>query len=186
MTLRTIAALILVLAAGLAFAQTKPHAKPSSDQVPVATPAPDPEPTMEETYEYIRGKLLTLATEDPRNAITFVSFENATCTLKTIDQGGRKNELLIGNLDTNNLAWEIYDPNTGYSKQLRITLLARVGKTGGTQSLHDKVTANELQSVPLAFSLTKAAEVPDFQTKMIKAFTHLIVLCGGPAPKELF
>jgi hypothetical protein len=173
------AALVVILPA--CSAQTASHKK---------RPAPKPEATAPESFEYVRSALLLLTPDDGINDNVSVTF-NWTTNVMTIAQPGGHCDLFMNALDTNNVAWDVFDPsdaNYTRDKLLRLTLVSVSGTTARTcydkmNRVDSTVPANRVR---LLFSLSKADQWPNFQTKITKALKRLIVLSGGASPNDLF
>ncbi|HEY1159301.1 MAG TPA: hypothetical protein VGE83_01645 [Terracidiphilus sp.] len=173
------AAFMLVLPA--CSAQTTHHAK---------RPDPKPEPTQQELFEYVRGKLLSLSPGDGINDNLEVAFDPASSILSITQPDGRC-DVFLSSIDTNSAIWEIFDPSDSYHTReqvLRLTLTSLSGKKARTcYNSHNQVdTSLAANRVRLLFSLTKANAVPDFTENMDKAIKKLIVLAGGAPEKDIF
>lgn len=153
-------------------------------------PEPKPEATAPELFEYVRSALLLLTPDDGINDNVEVSY-NWEKNVMTIAQPGGHCDLFLNALNTNDLAWDIFDPSDTQQmrdKLLRLTLVS-VSETKA-RICYDKMNQVD-ESAPtnrirLLFSLSKADQWPGFQAKMAKAIKRLIVLQGGAPPKELF
>jgi hypothetical protein len=153
-------------------------------------PDPKPEPTQAELVEYIRAALLSLSPNDGINDNLDITFDSASSVLTVIQPGGRCDEF-IGALNANNIVWDVFDPSDSdrqREKLLRLTMVSVSGKSARTcYDKLDHVDANLIGNrARFLFSLPKADEVPDFQTKMAKAFKKLIALSGGAPEKDIF
>ena len=173
------AALILVLPASSA--QTARHAK---------KPDPKPEPTQQELFDYIRGKLLSLSPGDGINDNLEVAFDPATSILSITQPDGRC-DIFLSAIDTNSAIWEVFDPSDTYHTRdqvLRLTLTSSSGKKARTcYDSHNQVDASlPANRVRLVFSLAKANAVPDFTDNLGKTIKKLIVLAGGAPEKDIF
>ena len=153
-------------------------------------PAPKPEPTAPELFEYIRGALLSLSPEDGINDNLDVTFDAATGVLTVKQPSGHCDEF-FGSLNANHVVWDDFDPSDSHNTRerlLRVTLVSVTGKTART--CYDK--ANEVDPgvlsnrVRLLFSYAKADQRPKFQETMTKAVRKLIALTGGAPEKDLF
>ena len=146
--------------------------------------------TAPDLFEFVRGALLLLSPDDGINDNAEVTFD-WTHNVMTVAQPSGRCDLFLNALNTNNVAWDVYDPSDELQtrdKLLRLTLVA-VSNTRA-RTCYDKMEQVD-ESVPgnrvrLLFSLSKAEQWPGFQTKMAKAVKRLVVLTGGAAPKELF
>jgi hypothetical protein len=155
-----------------------------------SNPEPRADATAPELFEYVRSALLLLSPDDGINDNAEVTFD-WTKNVMTIAQPGGHCDLFLSALNTNNVAWDIYDPSDNLQtrdKLLRLTLVS-VSNTKA-RTCYDKMNHVD-ESVPgnrvrLLFSLTKVEQWPGFQTKIAKAIKRLIVLRGGEPPKELF
>src|SRR5271170_114633 len=86
------------------------QAKPLAHKaVAVVHHTPKPEPTQQELFDYIRGKLLALSPNDGYNDNQEVSFDPATSIMSVTQPDGRC-DIFLGAIDTNSMLWEIYDP----------------------------------------------------------------------------
>lgn len=153
-------------------------------------PDPKPEPTQQELFQYIRGKLLSLTPSDGINDTLEVAFDPASSTLSITQPDGHC-DIFLGAIDGDSLIWEVFDPGATYNTRpqiLRLTLTSLSGKAART--CYDKSnridTSLPANRVRLMFSLTKSDAFPDFTDKMGKAITKLIVLCGGAPEKDPF
>jgi hypothetical protein len=148
------------------------------------------EPTQQELFDYVRGKLLALSPNDGYNDNQEVSFDSATSILSITQPDGRC-DIFLSAIDSNSMIWEIFDPSDTYHARqqvLRLTLTSLSGKKARTcYDAHNQVDT----SVPgnrarLLFSLQKTNAVPDFSENMNKAVKKLVTLAGGEAEKSLF
>lgn len=146
--------------------------------------------TAPELFEFIRSGLLLLSPDDGINDNAEVAFD-WTRNVMTIAQPAGHCDLFLNALDTNNVAWDVYDPSDNLQardKLLRLTLVSV--SNAKARTCYDKMGQVD-GSVPenrvrLLFSLSKAEQWPGFQAKMAKAVKRLAVLTGGEAPKALF
>jgi hypothetical protein len=169
------AALILVLPA--CSAQTAHHTK-------------KPEPTQQELFDYVRGKLLALSPSDGINDILEVAFDPATSILSITQPDGRC-DIFLNAIDTNSPLWDVFDPSDTYHTRedvLRLTLTSLSGKKARTcydknNQVDTSIASNRAR---LLFSVPKANAVSNFPETMGKAIKKLIVLSGGAPEKELF
>ncbi|MGD0860969.1 MAG: hypothetical protein ABR912_16880 [Terracidiphilus sp.] len=151
---------------------------------------PKPEPTQQELFEYIRGKLLTLSPADGFNDNLEVTFDPATSILSITQPDGRC-DIFVSALDTNSPIWEVMDPGDSYHPRgeiLRLTMTSSSGKKArtcyDTENQVDKsISGNRVR---LVFAQDKANAVPDFTYNMTKAIKKLVVASGGAAEKKLF
>ncbi len=153
-------------------------------------PAPKPEPTAPELFEYIRGALLSLSPEDGINDNLDVTFDPAMGVLTVKQPGGHCDEFL-GALHANQVVWDDFDPSDARNTRerlVRVTLVSVSGKTARTcydkaNQVDPTVPANRVR---LLFSYAKADQRPKFQEMMTKAIKKLIALTGGAPEKDLF
>lgn len=153
-------------------------------------PEPKSTATAPELFEYVRSALLLLTPEDGTNDSIEVTF-NWTTNVMTIAQPGGHCDIYMNALNSNDVAWDIFDPsdaNQTREKLVRITMVSVSGTRART--CYDKA-GREDTSVPnnrvrLLFSYSKADQWPGFQTKFSKAVKRLVVLCGGMPDVKLF
>jgi len=151
---------------------------------------PKPEPTQQELYEYIRGKLLSLSPNDGFNDNLEVAFDPTTSVLSITQPDGRC-DIFVNALDTNSAIWEVMDPSDSYHPRgeiLRLTMTSTSGKKArtcyDTENQVDKsISGNRVR---LVFAQDKANAVPDFTYNMTKAIKKLVVASGGAAEKTIF
>ncbi len=172
---------LLILAISPCAAQTAHHAK---------KPDPKPEPTQQELFQYIRGKLLSLTPNDGINDTLEVAFDPASSTLSITQPEGHC-DIFLGAIDGDSLIWEVFDPDGSYHTRpqiLRLTLTSLSGKAART--CYDKTnqidTSLAANRVRLMFELSKSDAFPNFTDKMGKAITKLIEQCGGAPEKDPF
>jgi hypothetical protein len=151
--------------------------------------APKPEPTQQELFDYIRGKLLSLSPADGINDNLEVAFDPATSVLSITQPDGRC-DIFLASIDTNSALWEEIDPSETYHQRpeiLRLTMNSLSGKTARTcYDNHNKIDkSNAANRARLLFSRAKAEAVPGFTEKMGKALKKLVLQCGGAPEKEL-
>jgi hypothetical protein len=179
--LARISAAILIAILPACSAQTTVHKK---------KPAPKPEPTAPELFEYIRGALLSLSPEDGINDNLEVTYDLAKSVLTVTQPTGHCDEF-VGALNANDVVWDDFDPSDSRNTRerlVRLTLVSVSGKTART--CYDK--AGEVDAtvpdnrIRLLFSYAKADQRPDFQKKMTTAIKKLIALSGGAPEKDLF
>jgi hypothetical protein len=148
------------------------------------------EPTQQELFDYVRGKLLALSPNDGYNDNQEVSFDPATSILSITQPDGRC-DIFLSAIDSNSMIWEVFDPSDTYHARqqvLRLTLTSLSGKKARTcYDAHNQVDT----SVPgnrarLLFSLQKTNAVSDFSENMNKAIKKLVTLAGGEPEKSLF
>lgn len=153
-------------------------------------PEPKPEPTQQEVVEYIRGALLSLSPDDGINDNIDVEFDPSTKVL-TITQPDGHCDQFMSALNANDVVWDVFDPSSPTQQRerlIRLTLVSVSGKAART--CYDK--ENHVDNTVLAnrarflFSLSQAESVPDFQTRMAKAFKKLIELSGRMPEDDLF
>ena len=151
---------------------------------------PKPEPTLQETVEYIRGALLSLSPDDGINDNLDVGFNPDTKVLAVLQPDGHCDQFM-GSLNANDVVWDVIDPSSTTQQRerlLRLTLVSVSGKKART--CYDKF--NHVDPAILdnrarfLFSLSKAEQMPDFQNKMAKALKRLIELSGGTPASNLF
>lgn len=179
--LRRVCALVLVIVLPACSAQSANHR---------SRPEPKQDASASELFEYVRSALLLLSPDDGINDNLEVTFD-WNKNMMAVAQPGGHCDLFLNALNTNDVAWDLFDPSDAHQtrdKLLRLTLVS-VSNTKA-RICYDK--ANEVDDtapsnrVRLLFSYTKAEQWPGFQAKMAKALKRLIVLTGGEEPKELF
>jgi hypothetical protein len=149
-----------------------------------------PEPTQQELFDYVRGKLLALSPSDGVNDNLEVAFDPATSILSITQPDGRC-DIFLNAIDTNSTLWDVFDPSDSYHTRedvLRLTLTSLSGKKARTcydknNQVDTSIASNRAR---LLFSVPKANAVPKFAETMGKAIKKLIVLSGGAPEKELF
>lgn len=151
---------------------------------------PKPEPTQQELFDYVRGKLLALSPNDGINDNQEVAFDPATSILSITQPDGRC-DIFLSAIDSNSALWEVFDPSDTYHTReevLRVTLTSLGGKKARTcyDSQNQVDTSIAPNRVRLLFSLYKANAVPKFTESMGKALKKLITLAGGAPEKDLF
>lgn len=152
--------------------------------------APKPEPTQAELFEFVRGKLLTMSADDGINDNLEVTLDPTGKVMTTTQPSGRCDEFLSA-LDTNNLAWDIFDPSDAHNTRgelLRLTITSLSGKPARAcydrkGNVDEDVTTNRVR---LLFLLAKAQQIPGFQDRMTKAVKELIIDAGAAPEKKLF
>jgi hypothetical protein len=153
-------------------------------------PEPKAEATAPELFEYVRSALLLLTPEDGINDNREVTF-NWTTDVMTIAQPGGHCDIYMNALNSNDVAWDIFDPSDSHQSREKLVRLTMVSVSGTrARTCYDK-TGQEDTSVPtnrirLLFSYSKADQWPGFQDKFSKVIKRLVVLCGGAAPVKLF
>jgi hypothetical protein len=148
------------------------------------------EPSQQELFDYVRGKLLALSPSDGFNDNQEVTFDPSTSILSVTQPDGRC-DIFLSAIDTNSMIWEDFDPSDTYHTRedvLRLTLTALNGKKARTcYDTQNKVDASlSSNRARLLFSYSKAAMTPKFTDNMGKAIKKLIVLAGGTPEKNLF
>jgi hypothetical protein len=163
-----------------------------SAQTPNHRPRPEPKPeaTAPELFEYVRSALLLLTPEDGVNDNLEVTF-NFDTNVMTITQPGGHCDLFINALNSNDVAWDVFDPSDSQEsreKLIRLTLVSVSGTRART--CYDKAGAVDY-SVPsnrirFLFSYRKADQWPGFQAKLTKTLKKFIVLSGGIGQTQRF
>ncbi len=153
-------------------------------------PEPKTEATAPELFEYVRSALLLLTPEDGVNDNNEVTF-NWSTNVMTIAQPGGHCDLFMNALNSNDVAWDVFDPSDTHEtrgKLLRLTLVSVSGTRARTcydkaGRVDESVPANRIR---LLFSYSKADQWTGFQAKLTKALKKLIVLSGGAGEVNLF
>jgi hypothetical protein len=151
---------------------------------------PKPEPSQQELFDYIRGKMLALSPSDGINDNQEVTFDPATSILSVTQPDGRC-DIFLSAIDSNSAIWEVFDPSDTYHTRdqlLRVTLTSLSGKKARTcyDSRSDVDTTLAPNRARLVFSLEKSNAVPNFSDTMGKAIKKLVVLAGGTPEKKIF
>lgn len=171
----------LVFLAGCAapsnFAQAAQHGK-------------KPDPTQQELFDYVRGKLLALSATDGFNDNVEVAFDAPSSTL-TITQPDGRCDIFLNAIDTSSASWEVFDPSDSYHTRedvLRLTFTSLNGmKARLCYDSRNQVDPTLVSNrVRFLFSAYKAKTVPNFTETMAKALKKLIVQSGGAPEKDLF
>lgn len=153
-------------------------------------PEPKQDATAAELFEYVRSALLLLSPDDGFNDNLEVTYD-WNKNVMTISQPGGHCDLYLNALNTNDVAWDIFDPSDSHETRDKLVRLTMVSISNTkARTCYDKM-GTEDDSVPtnrirLLFSYTKADQWPGFQAKLAKALKHLIVMTGGTPPKDLF
>jgi len=152
--------------------------------------ATKPDPTQQDIFDFVRGKLLALSPGDGFNDNVEVTFDAASSVLSITQPNGRC-DIFLNAIDTNSATWEIFDPSDSYHQRedvLRITFTSLGGMKARTcydksNQVDPALAANRAR---LLFSLYKTNTVPKFTDTMGKALKKLIVQSGGAPEKKLF
>jgi hypothetical protein len=168
-------------------AQASQPAKPAYKS---KKPDPKPEPTIQDLFDYVRGKLISLSPDDGLNDNLDVSYDLATSIL-SIKQPDGHCDIFFSAIDANSALWETVDPSDTSHKRdelLRLTLTSQNGKKArvcyDTQNqINPSAAANRVR---LLFSRPKANGIPDFIDTMDKVVKKLVALSGGTPEKKLF
>jgi len=162
----------------------------SAQTTPKKKATPKPEPTQQELFDYVRGKLLALSPNDGINDNLEVAFDPATSILSITQPDGRC-DIFLSAIDSNSALWEVFDPSDTYHTReqiLRVTLTSLGGKKART--CYDRENQVDTSVAPnrvrLLFSLYKANAVPKFTDSMGKALKKLVTLAGGSPEKDIF
>jgi hypothetical protein len=171
-------------------AQLVPLAQPRKATPAQHTIAKKEEPSQQELFDYVRGKLLSLSPSDGFNDNQEVSFDPSTSILSITQPDGRC-DIFLNAIDANSMIWEDFDPSDTYHTRedvLRLTLTALNGKKARTcYDAHNQVdTSIPSNRARLLFSVAKTNTVPKFTDNMGKAVKKLVVLAGGTPEKNLF
>jgi hypothetical protein len=176
-------AVALLLALPMCCAQTAPTSRH-------AKKPPKPEPTQQELFDYVRGQLLALSPSDGVNDNLEVSY-NMTTSVLTITRPDGRCDIFLGELDSNSMLWEIFDPSDTYHSReqaLRLTLTSLNGKKART--CYDKNNQVDPSLSPnrarLLFSLARTNAISGFTDKMDTSVKKLIALGGGTPEKDIF
>lgn len=165
-------------------------AQPAQPAHKAKKPDPKPEPTQQDLFDYLRGKLISLSPEDGLNDNLDVSYDLAT-SIMSISQPDGHCDIFLSAIDANSALWETVDPSDSYHKRdelLRLTLTSQNGKKA--RVCYD--TRNQINPdaavnrVRLLFSHPKANGIPGFMDTMDKAVKKLVELSGGTPEKRIF
>jgi len=153
-------------------------------------PEPKPDATAPELFEYVRSALLLLSPEDGVNDNLEVTF-NWTTNVMTISQPGGRCDLFINALNSNDVAWDVFDPSDSHESRDKLVRLTLVSVSGTKARICYDKAGNVDEGVPMnrirfLFSYTKADQWQGFQGKMSKTLKRLIVLTGGTPEVKLF
>ena len=173
------AALIMVLPACIA--ETTTHK---------ARPAPKPDATAPELFEYVRSALLLLTPEDGVNDNLEVTF-NWNTNVMTVSQPSGHCDLFMNALNSNGIAWDVFDPSDSHESRERLVRLTLVSVSGAKARIcydkaghvDDTVPGNRIRFL---FADDKVDQWPGFKDKLTKAFKRFIVLSGGAPEVKLF
>ncbi len=153
-------------------------------------PEPKPTATAPEIFEYVRSALLLLTPDDGINDNREVTM-NWTTHVMTITGPEGHCDIYMNALNSNDVAWDIFDPSDAYQTRGNLVRLTMVSVSGTkARTCYDKSGAEDT-SIPgnrvrLLFSYSKADQWPGFQVKFSKAIKKLIVLCGGMPEVKIF
>jgi hypothetical protein len=153
-------------------------------------PEPKPEATAPELFEYVRSALLLLTPEDGVNDNLEVTF-NWNANVMTISQPGGHCDLYMNALNSNDVAWDVFDPSDAHETRERLVRVTLVSVSGTTARIcydkagrvDDSVPTNRIRFL---FSDNKVDQWPGFKPKLSKALKRLIVLSGGPPEVKPF
>ncbi len=151
---------------------------------------PKPGATAPELFEYVRSALLLLTPDDGVNDNQEVTF-NWTTNVMSIVQPSGHCDLYMNALNSNDVAWDVFDPSDSHETREKLVRLTLVSVSGTkARTCYDKAGRVD-ESVPtnrirLLFSYSKADQWPGFQPKLTKTLKRLIVLCGGTPEVKLF
>lgn len=165
-------------------------APPTTPAHKAKKPDPKPEPTQQDLFDYLRGKLLSLSPDDGLNDNLEVSFDPAT-SIMSITQPDGHCDISLNAIDANSALWETVDPSDTYHSRdevLRLTLTSQSGKKARVcydkrNQINPSAASNRVR---LFFSHSKADAVPDFMNSMDKAVKKLVALSGGTPEKKIF
>lgn len=155
-----------------------------------ARPEPKPEATAPELFEYVRSALLLLTPEDGVNDNIEVRFDWTTNVMTILQPGGHC-DIYMNALNSNDVAWDVFDPSDTRETRDKLVRLTMVSVSGAkARTCYDKAGRTD-ESVPnnrirLLFSYSKADQWPGFQAKFAKAIKRLVVLSGGAPEVKLF
>lgn len=163
-----------------------------SAQTPAHKPRPQPKPeaTAPELFEYVRSALLLLTPEDGVNDNLEVTF-NWTNNVMTIAQPGGHCDLFMNALNSNDVAWDVFDPSDSHESRDKLVRLTLVSVSGTrARTCYDKAGRMD-EGVPsnrirFLFTYSKADQWPGFQAKLTKNLKKLIVLSGGTGEVQRF
>jgi hypothetical protein len=133
------------------------------------------QPTRQQTAEFIRGKLLSLAPRDGKHDYSDVTL--SVCYIDLRFKSINNDTYLtidFSRLDPSALTWEV----AGTEDQNKVLLLTLVSKDRYGLRYNTPDDIEHKVTYPLAFSFIKAADVPDFQKRMTDAVKHMIFLCA--------
>jgi hypothetical protein len=153
-------------------------------------PEPKPEASAPELFEYVRSALLLLTPEDGVNDNLEVTF-NWTTNVMTIAQPGGHCDLFMNALNSNDVAWDVFDPSDSHESREKLVRLTLVSVSGTrARTCYDKAGRID-ESVPsnrirFLFTYSKADQWPGFQAKLTKTLKKLIVLSGGMGEVQRF
>jgi hypothetical protein len=136
-------------------------------------------PDKKETADYIKGKLLTTMQK-----IKSVEFDENTCILsvKEYCYVGYKFydsfDYEVQNLNANAMTWDVGEDGDG--RFMTLTIAPKNGfKAGSCKYYYRENKVEDANVARFKISIPKAADTPDFQNRIVKAFQRLIELCGG-------
>lgn len=141
-------------------------------------------PSKQETFDYIRTKLISLSPSDGTNNYNKVYTHVDECTIQysRAETPGQTEVTFFSELDANSLSWDIVDVNGNgghWNKILRLTIVAQQNGTASAFVQSDGTITKKFQKENFSFDMTKAADIPNFQDRMSKAIKRAIELCGG-------
>ncbi len=131
------------------------------------------QPTRQQTAEFIRGKLLSLAPRDGKHDYSDVTSSVCFIDLR-FDSIDTYFSIDFSSLDPSSLTWEV----VGTDDQNKVLVLNLVSKDRYGLRNHTPDKIESKATYPIAFSFIKAADVPNFQKRMTDAVKHMIFLCA--------
>lgn len=195
------AAAILVSLSACSFQTGSSDNGPQAAPITPATPAPKPanhakkadakpEPSKQDLFAYVRGKLLSLSPVDGINDNLEVVFDPDKSVLSVTQPDGHC-DIFLGGIDSNSAIWEVIDPsetNLTRPEILRLTLNSLSGRTARIcydkkNQIDVKMSSNRAR---LLFDHAKANAIPNFTYTMDKAIKKLVAQSGGAPEKALF
>ena len=176
--------LLLALSITITHAQT---IKPKKRSVTQRSQTPKQLPGLDETADYIKGKILTAGlfaiSLDNYRDVTDAIFDRNSQTLILWEGTPYQfpnwyQEIKLGNLNANAMTWI---ESSGDLIVLRIA--AKNGMLGSTIGLFSSKTGTSGGTkrgyADIGFSKSVSSDIADFRRKIVGSFKHLIELCGG-------
>lgn len=144
----------------------------------------------QQTFVFLRSKMIGLAVPDLANEVSEVSFDESACVMTVRYRDKTYEEMTLGSLDASSGVWDTFD-SSPKSEPHKFPMMLRLTFQGVPDKFpllyYEKEGKQKTyRHATFMFSMPLVADTPEVRGKITNAAKHLITLCGGVADTDAF